>query len=330
MDLASSTLPQIPADVASKTGPRIIGILFHWGLFGVLCTQVYLYHLAFPKDPLRNKIFVYLVFLLEVLQTVIITISAWNVFGSGYGDFSVYNRVALAWFSVPVISGVVAFLAEAFYAYRITVLAQSYWMAGIILALAFVQLGGSFASAWALKNAVFFSRLLGRDFFISAGIWNGGSALCDVIIAVCMTYYLSRRGTGGMLNTQVFLRKVIRLVIETGTVTAAIAILNLILALLPSRPAYYQIPSEVLAKVYSNSMMVMLNSRMRIGLDTSSSVEVPLSRHRHDLTITNRGTDAFELGEGIMITREELVFPSRTESDKEDERRSSKGVGYVV
>jgi len=64
-----------------------------------------LYHLAFPKDPLRNKILVYTVFVLEVLQTCIITDSAFRVFGFGYGDISFFNDIGIAWFSVPIITG---------------------------------------------------------------------------------------------------------------------------------------------------------------------------------------------------------------------------------
>ncbi|KDR72410.1 hypothetical protein GALMADRAFT_143241 [Galerina marginata CBS 339.88] len=311
---SNSTLPALPDDIVSKTGPRILGYLFHWGLFGVLSTQ----------DPPRNKVFVYLVYVLEVTQTIIITMSAFHVFAAGYGNFAFYNNVELAWFSVPVISGMVAFLAEAFYAYRISILADSYWVAGVILVLAFVQLGGSIASAVVLKDAVLFSKLLGPHFTITSGIWNGGSALCDVIIAVCMTYYLSRRGSEGMKDTQVLLKRVIRLIIETGTATAAVATLNLILASLPNHPSYYQVPSEILAKVYSNSMMVLLNSRMRIGSDAAP--EMTITRLRSEPI--SRGTDAYELGEGVnvTITREEVVFPS---SDKEDDSLSQ-NKHYVV
>ncbi|KAF4609698.1 hypothetical protein D9613_012062 [Agrocybe pediades] len=323
----NSTLPGgIPPNVGAITGPRILGVMFQWGLFGVLCTQVYIYYLSFPRDPWRHKAFVYTIFAFEIIQTVIVTISAWNVFGSGYGNFQVYNRIALAWFSVPAISGIVAFLAEVFYAHRIRVLSESYWVAGSIVVLALLQLAGSFAAAAAMKHALYFKNLLGNDFYVAAALWNGGSAACDIIIAVCMTYYLSKRGSGTMPTTQVFLRRVIRLVIETGTVTgmsthstyrahrhspkliaALIAILNLVLELLPSRPAYYQVPSEMLAKVYSNSLMVMLNSRIvALGGD---AFETPISRSREITGFSNRGTDAFELGEGVRVTREEVVFP---------------------
>lgn len=68
-----------------------------------------MYYLSFPTDPIRNKALVYSIFALEFLQTVIVTISAYHVFATGYGDFSFYNSVDLAWLDVPVISGVGTF-----------------------------------------------------------------------------------------------------------------------------------------------------------------------------------------------------------------------------
>ncbi|KAF8881031.1 hypothetical protein CPB84DRAFT_1851677 [Gymnopilus junonius] len=260
-----SSFPPLPPGVGSKTGPRLLGYLFNYGLFGILVTQVYLYSLAFPTDPLRNKAFVYTVFILEILQTVVVTVSAFHVFGNGYGNFNAYNAVDLAWLDVPVISGLVAFIAEIFYAYRINVLARSYWVPGLVVILAFLQLGGSIASAVVLKNAGLFSKLLGREYSIVAAFWNGGSALCDLIIAICMTYYLLARGSRSIRSTNLMVKKIVKLVIETGTITAAVAIINLVLSVLPSKPAYYQIPSVILAKVYSNSMMAVLNSRLKLG-----------------------------------------------------------------
>ncbi|KAF4616578.1 hypothetical protein D9613_008944 [Agrocybe pediades] len=312
-----------------------------------------LYHLAFPKDPLRNKILVYSVFILEIVQTCIITDTAFRVFGFGYGDISYFNDIGIAWFSVPIITGLVAFIAAGFYAYRISILAQSWWVASVILLLGFVQLVGAVIAAVVLKHAVLFSHLLGKDYSIATGIWNGGAAACDVLIASSMTFYLSRRGaTTGVETTHVLLRRVVRLVIETGTVTAAMALLNLILSTLPGQPSYYLVTSETLAKFYSNSMMVVLNSRMRIGLENNSTTEgrvdttVSMGRFRTTVgggVITNRShhtgfgtasrggmdTDAYELGEGVMVTREQVVFPDGNHAVKKEED-SDKGTFLVM
>ena len=118
--------------------------------------------------------------------------------------------------------------------------------------------------------------------------------------------------------------KIIRLVIGTGTVTgtyaypsyditneksvafaAAVAIINLVVTVLPGHPAYYTTTSEVLAKVYSNSMMVVLNNRMRIENDTFPESHTIISRL--ELDNPTCGTDAFELGEGVLVTREEIL-----------------------
>ena len=65
-----------------------------------------MYYLVFPTDPKRNKFFVYSVFILEVMQTIIITRSAFHIFGEGYGDFAFLDSVELGWFSVPIITGI--------------------------------------------------------------------------------------------------------------------------------------------------------------------------------------------------------------------------------
>ena len=54
-------------------------------------------------------------------------------------------------------------------------------------------------------------------------------------------------------------------------------------------------------------MMVVLNSRMRIGNEAYPESNTTASRLQSDHA--TRGTDAFELGEGVLVTREEIVFP---------------------
>ena len=63
--------------------------------------------------------------------------------------------------------------------------------------------------------------------------------------------------------------------------TATIAIINLILFVLPgNHPTYYQTTTAILGKMYSNTMMVTLNSRITIskkGESTSGSTDYSTS-----------------------------------------------------
>ncbi|KAH9476231.1 hypothetical protein JR316_0011802 [Psilocybe cubensis] len=344
--IANSTYPEIPADVAARTGPRLLGFMFHWGLFGALCVQIYIYHLAFQKDPIQNKALVYTVFVIELAQTVFFTQSAFYIFASGYGDFADFEQIRFTWFSAPLLTGIVAFIAQSFYAYRIRVLSRSYIVAGITAFLALVQLGGAISTAVVQKHTGLITLLLGHNYSISAGIWNGTSALCDVIIASSMTYYLSRRGTEAMTPTKMILKRITALVIETGTITAMVAIVNLVLSVLPSKPSYFLASSLTLGKVYSNSMMAVLNGRMRVdeltdgttlaspsgNAGTSSATAV---RYRNGVVSHPGLEEAYEMSkaaDGIKVTREELVFPDpdRASDTRNEELDHGGAKGFLV
>ena len=65
-----------------------------------------MYYLVFPTDPKRNKFFVYSVFILEVMQTIMLTHTAFRVFGEAYGNFAILDGIDLAWFSVHILTGI--------------------------------------------------------------------------------------------------------------------------------------------------------------------------------------------------------------------------------
>ena len=149
-----------------------------------------------------------------------------------------------------------------------------------------------------------------------------------------------------MKSTQVLLKKTIRLVIETGiatgtrlyplcditieksiTLAAAIAIITLVLSVLPGHPAYFTTPVGILAKVSSNSMMVVLNNRMKISADAHPEANITVTFLRSDNPI--HGMDPFEFGEGVLVTREEMVFvcdPDKVDGSGSQMNKSS----YVV
>ncbi|KDR71275.1 hypothetical protein GALMADRAFT_30326, partial [Galerina marginata CBS 339.88] len=138
----------------------LIGYLLNWGLFGVLSMQVYLYYLAFPNDRVGFKAVVYASYLLETAQTILFTRSSFRTFATGFSDPAILDEVDILWLSVPIMSGMVACLAQVFYAYRIAVLSQKKYLSVLIILLAFLSLGGSLAAVVETKIAVRFSRLL--------------------------------------------------------------------------------------------------------------------------------------------------------------------------
>jgi len=137
------------------------------------------------------------------------------------------------------------------------------------------------------------------------------------------------------------------------------ATLNLILSTLPGQPSFYLVTSETLAKFYSNSMMVVLNSRMRIGSESSSfhslsgsgsdgmgrhsistmnAVGRPVSgrgrgrgsgrnpQHSRTLSMTDVqfDTDSYELGESMTGTGTTNEIEYAPQSPAEEELKENK------
>jgi hypothetical protein len=84
--------------------------------------------------------------------------------------------------------------------------------------------------------------------------------------------------------------------------------------MLPNHIMYYMATSEIIAKVYSNSMLVLLNSRIRFSsAEDEEDQHGPPVRGRVLDAMQRRGASAIHFPippQGIMVSREEMVFSS--------------------
>ncbi|EMD36318.1 hypothetical protein CERSUDRAFT_95652 [Gelatoporia subvermispora B] len=99
--------------------------------------------------------------------------------------------------------------------------------------------------------------------FNSADVWLGGTALCDVLIASLMVYYLSR-GRTGFKKTDSMINNLIRMTLETGL--SILSIFELCMFTIFQHNFFHLVPAFMLSKLYSNSLLVLLNNRLTIGL----------------------------------------------------------------
>ncbi|GJE98660.1 hypothetical protein PsYK624_148950 [Phanerochaete sordida] len=299
-------------NIAAYAGPLLLGFFFNWALFGALSVQVYLYYLSFPSDRTVNKALVYIVYIIEFAQTILVTHDGFRAYAAHYGDFQVLESAQLEWIAVPVMSGVVSCAVQMFYAYRASVLANSKLLA---LSIAFVSLLQ--ATAAVIQGAQ--AHVIGnfRDLqraFVSCTIWLAGSAACDVLIAASMTYLLLRKDT----KSQPFVSHLVQLVIETGILTAVAAIVALVLFLAVKQHSYYGCVALVLSKLYSNSLLVIFNSRISIvgGRSAHSLRASAQLRHAH---AKSDGSECDATSEIMLTTRiPAAVDPMGTHVEIED------------
>ncbi|KAF8908245.1 hypothetical protein CPB85DRAFT_1310057, partial [Mucidula mucida] len=154
---------------------------------------------------------------------------------------------------------------QVFYAWRIWILTGRFWIPGAILLFSLTQcVAGMYAGDCA--NRVQYFSVLQSDHttHVVKSLWLAGTALCDTVIAVAMSWTLLRARTG-VRSTDVIVVKIVRLSIETGTICAICALLDLSFYLGFKNNNYYTLPSIALNKLYSNSFFAVLNSRAKIS-----------------------------------------------------------------
>ncbi|KAK0483077.1 hypothetical protein EDD18DRAFT_1362040 [Armillaria luteobubalina] len=303
------------------SGPLIVGYLLNWGLFGTLTMQLYLYYLAFPKDRRFVKILVYGIYIVEFVQTILVAHDAFAVFGYGFGDLEAPNEIHYSWFIVPIIDAVAAAVGQGFYAYRIFVLSRSRIVSAFVICISLTGFVADMITGVRIFQTDDFivTAFNDRKTSIAIGISCAGFALCDIIIALRMSYYLMRSNTR-FRRTQILVTKLIRLTIETGSVTAVVARTILILFFAFPHEAFYLTPALVVSKLYANTIYMVLNSRIRImgerdTYTSSTDMEITSTMMRD---ITSHPTHGTQRTPVVAIAAE--AFRSDGEMDRMSEK----------
>ncbi|KAF9527859.1 hypothetical protein CPB83DRAFT_367766 [Crepidotus variabilis] len=264
----------------SPAGAFLVGTFLNGILFGVLCVQTYMYYLAFPKDRPTVKGLVYVVFLIEIAETILFMAGSYHMIADGWGDNTVFTSRQVIWV-MPLTSSIgtqslltlhglpLTFLTllvisavQCYYAYCIKLISRTWMISVVIIAGSAVQLGAGMAKAqyW-FTNGIGSPGVEGK---IEDSIWHGASVFCDIIIASCMTYFL-RKNFSDLSWTKRPVKRIIRLTIETGVVITVFTIIctGLRIGLETSYHVnYHRVFIAIIGKLYANSLLVLINSRI--------------------------------------------------------------------
>ncbi|KAJ7681092.1 hypothetical protein B0H17DRAFT_943402, partial [Mycena rosella] len=97
-------------------------------VMGSLGTRVAIYEStawSFPRDTKTLKSIVYGLFILDVLQTVLVTADAFHWFVYGFGNMNRLNDTFLSSWDIPFLDSVISLVVQLFYFWRIYVLRNS-------------------------------------------------------------------------------------------------------------------------------------------------------------------------------------------------------------
>ncbi|KAJ7186882.1 hypothetical protein C8R46DRAFT_1342168 [Mycena filopes] len=250
-------------NIANLVGSIFIGNILNWMLFGALIMQLNTYYQNYPNDRLGLRIFVYSVFLLDVAQTVILTHHGWWWIITAWCNPAIFTDVIWSASCIPFLSGLISAIVQIFYAWRIWTLTKTWFMHAVcvlIVLLALMQSIIAMVSSIIVTQTPVLATLLSLSDEFST--WLAGSFVADIIIVACMTYVLSQaRNKTAWGPTESMLTKLINRIVQSGAATVIVAAIDLALFVRIPDTNYYYVPSYILAKIYTNSLMLNLNLR---------------------------------------------------------------------
>ncbi|KDR74781.1 hypothetical protein GALMADRAFT_280165 [Galerina marginata CBS 339.88] len=247
-------------DIHTTLGALLVGLLASCCLFGISTTQAYIYFSHFHKDRFYLKTLVVLVWSWELAHYVCLFYSFYFFAVVGYGNPNFLLNAPTA-FNVAIgISGVISTLVQTFFADRIRVLSEKLFIPVVCWTLSLVRLGTAFLTmSEAIKTPAVIPFAVEWKWLVVLTLAVGLAV--DVTIAVSLSYYLKTKNKKLNPRTSFVVDRVTRWTIETGLLTSLTALAVLICYVTMPRNFIWLGFYQVMARVYSNSLLASLNGR---------------------------------------------------------------------
>ncbi|KAI0685986.1 hypothetical protein C8T65DRAFT_678075, partial [Cerioporus squamosus] len=272
----------------------LLGAFLAWGL------QAHVLH-WFPQDRRLLKLLVWGTFIWEWVQIGLVTQSYFEIYVYDYGSIQSLTSYHNTWFSAPIMTAVVSFVVQCFFAWRIWMLSCS--------KLSFAQMALGIAGG----VIVVVDALIAGSMAYLVSIEHRQAVASNAPLIYLLIWQLLSSKTG-IKQSDAMIHKLVRLGVETGALTAAVALVYAIAFMTHT-------VTLVLPKLYSNTFLVSLNNRAftsRPGVLTQSftasggSSTVPTSRLGNRALFGDAGRAGSHRGIRIDVSQE--TYPTRDTS----------------
>ncbi|GAA6053895.1 hypothetical protein JCM3770_005321 [Rhodotorula araucariae] len=190
------------------------------------------------------------------------TVQLWTV--AHYGDiaFLVNSPWSFTW--DPFLTGLVAVIVQAFYAWRVYVVSQRRWfIPALIGVFSLLQFAFAIASIWMIYRLDHkFARF--GEFRYGVATWLLSAAVADILITGSLVMYLRRATKSDYQTSSRIVERIVRITIETNGLTCIFAIVDAILFVAMPEDSWHVLPNLSLVKLYFNGLLVSLNSRQAL------------------------------------------------------------------
>lgn len=254
----------IPLD--NSLGAALIGTMISAIIYGITCLQIHLYYTKYSENDGRaTKFLVGLLWVLDTLHMVLLTIMIYHYTVTNWGDLAVLSRTTWSLEIGIIVVTLVASIVQCFFARRIWYLSEKNWvLTGAIVFLSMFQLAFGNAFMWHTNRTQFFENAGSKTNEFLMGGYLCGDIACDIVISVSMCYYLHKSRTG-FKGTNSMINMLITYTIRTCLLTTIFTVGCLVTFIVFPQTMIYCALYFIACRLYANSFLSILNSRESIA-----------------------------------------------------------------
>ncbi|KAF5374626.1 hypothetical protein D9615_008978 [Tricholomella constricta] len=257
-------------------GPMLLGFVLATMLFGVesvqgMDIQVYMYFRDFATDPKPVKLFVTLIWMIELAHQLSSTHAAFWMLIINFGNARLFHIAMPGSFKLSILlASTVALLVQSFFCYRLWKTTNKTIICIILELLVIARFTATAVvgvGAFMMKSLVTYIYEYNMHF---TAIWVGGACI-DILMAMFLSYDLRKRRSG-FARTSRLIDRIIVWCVATGLLTSLYAMTMVITFLAMPNNLIWQFFYLAASRFFANTLLASLNARRSIRhTDTRSN-----------------------------------------------------------
>ncbi|KAJ8586622.1 hypothetical protein M405DRAFT_349914 [Rhizopogon salebrosus TDB-379] len=303
MSSSSSTL-DLQVELGNTFGALFIGVVLAAILFGLGSVQAFIYFQTHTgTGTIFYKLVVVFLWILDALHLTFIIHCIYYSLVINYANIDALTYVVWS-FKLQVVVGVLIISGvHILYVHRIWIVSQGRPRAFPVIVAIFVFLcsGAFIVLIWAVCVS---TEEINYEWALYLAL--GSSTSIDILIASSLCYLLATSRTG-FSNTDTFISKLMGYIINTGCLTSICSLASIITCAVMPKSFIYLGVEFLLAKLYINSYIALLNARyyLQSNTDVTDLTEPPIRYNVH-----NPQNDTPQASQKSLIEHE-VVHPIR-------------------
>ncbi|TCD61280.1 hypothetical protein EIP91_008676 [Steccherinum ochraceum] len=249
-------------DLDSTFGVLFVGFMFSSAFYGCMFFQTYVFYTRYPNEDAYTKGVVALLSTADTVATGLISHTMYqyliNDFTVSFDQLNVLRTFTTAF----ALTNTEILLVQLFYVYRTWSLNKRRpFLPAVMSAFSISSFVFAVAAAVQMSEQTLFIDIVGSKVEILAGLNEGLATLCSIMIVCSQYYYLRPSRQPGMKASDDWFDIGVLHLLSRGTVFMIMQLVLLLTLLAIPHHFVWVCFHFIIGKVYTNSLLAMLNSR---------------------------------------------------------------------